>query len=93
MFIQVWVEKPNILVMYIFCFFQNDLEKTLLSKFSTIQSALSPRPQNKLSVVSMEDELSMMHELTQVNLGGPSLCKISVMCNFRHFAVVNQLAI
>lgn len=46
----------------------NDLEKTLLSKFSTIQSALSPRPQNKLNVVSMEDELSMMHELTQANI-------------------------
>lgn len=46
----------------------NDLEKTLLSKFSTIQSALSPRPQSKLNVVSMEDELSMMHELTQANI-------------------------
>ncbi|XP_022287844.1 uncharacterized protein LOC111100364 isoform X2 [Crassostrea virginica] len=46
----------------------NDLEKTLLSKLSSIQSSLSPRPQGKLSVVSMEDELSMMHELTQANI-------------------------
>ncbi|XP_062609717.1 histone deacetylase complex subunit SAP130-like isoform X1 [Saccostrea cucullata] len=46
----------------------NDLEKTLLSKLSSIQTALSPRPQNRLTVVSMEDELSMMHELTQANI-------------------------
>ena len=60
-------KEPVLIGNLIVVFFQNDLEKTLLSKLSSIQSSLSPRPQGKLSVVSMEDELSMMHELTQVN--------------------------
>ncbi|XP_056005976.1 histone deacetylase complex subunit SAP130-like isoform X2 [Ostrea edulis] len=46
----------------------NDLEKTLLSKLSSVQTTLTPRHQNKLSMVCVEDELSMMHELTQANI-------------------------
>ncbi|KAK3095256.1 hypothetical protein FSP39_012272 [Pinctada imbricata] len=44
----------------------NELEKTLHSKLSAVQAAIAPHPPSKLNM--MEDDLGMLHELTQANI-------------------------